>query len=147
MTNRKDKGHDETSIWSTSLTRLQTTNRPLPITQPRPTIAPLYVQNTQQPFQQESQRGSKNRTPKRSCHGPTLNAGESRGGQIHRWCKATGGRTFAKCTPRNKEMTRVPQKTHNTKGGTKTQPTTSFSLRRGVAHERTRNSLHGKGTR
>ena len=30
---RKDKGHNETSVWSTSLTRLQTTNRPLPITQ------------------------------------------------------------------------------------------------------------------
>jgi len=55
--------------------------------------------------------------------------------------------TFAKRTPRNKEMTRVPQKTHNTKGGTKTQPTTSFSLRRGAAHERRRNSLDGKGTR
>ena len=56
-TNRKDKGHDETSVWSTSLTRLQTTNRLLPITQTHPTIAPLRVQNTQQPFQRESQWG------------------------------------------------------------------------------------------
>ena len=55
--------------------------------------------------------------------------------------------TFAKRTPLDEEMTRVPQKTHNPKGGTKTQPATSFSLRRGVAHERTRNSLDGKGTR
>jgi len=56
--------------------------------------------------------------------------------------------TFKKCTPpRNKEMTQVPQKTHNPKGGTKTQPATSFSLRRELAHERTRNSLNKKGTR
>jgi len=55
--------------------------------------------------------------------------------------------TFTKFSPRNKEMTQVPQKTHNPKGGTKTQPTTYFSLRRGVAHERMRNSLQGKGTR
>jgi len=55
--------------------------------------------------------------------------------------------TFAKHTPRNKEMTRVPQKTHNPKGGTKAQPATSFSLRRGVAHERMRNSLDDKGMR
>ena len=54
---------------------------------------------------------------------------------------------FTKRTPRNKEMTQVPQKTQNPKGGTKTQSTTYFSLRRGVAHERMRNSLHGKGTR
>ena len=44
--------------------------------------------------------------------------------------------TFEKRTPpRKKEMTQVPQKTHNPKGGTKTQPVT-FSLRRGMAHER-----------
>jgi hypothetical protein len=55
--------------------------------------------------------------------------------------------TFAKHTPRNKEMTQVPQKTHNPKGGTKTQPATSFSLRRGVGHERTRNSLDDRGMR
>jgi len=55
--------------------------------------------------------------------------------------------TFTKCTPQDKEMTQVPQKTHNPKGGTKTQPTTYFSLRRGVAHESMRNSLHGKGMR
>jgi len=28
--------------------------------------------------------------------------------------------TFAKCTAQNKEMTQVPQKTHNPKGGTRT---------------------------
>ena len=54
---------------------------------------------------------------------------------------------FTKRTPRNKEMTQVPQKTHNPKGGTNTQPATSFSLRRGVGHERMRNSLDDRGMR
>lgn len=159
MTNRKDEGHDETTVWSTSLrgkqppqpndTRLQMTNRLLPITQTHPAIAPLRVQNTRQPFQRESQRGSKNQTPKRRgvVTGRHSMLEKAASHKYINGARPLEGGTFAKRTPRNEEMTRVPQKTHIPKGGTKTQPATSFSLARGVAHERTRNSLDGKGTR
>jgi hypothetical protein len=95
------------------------TNRLLPITQTHPAIAPLRVQNTQQPFQRESQRGSKNQTPKRSCHGPTLNAGESRGPQIHRWCKATRERDIRKAHTTKQRNDASPTKNPQSKGRNK----------------------------
>jgi len=43
----------------------------------------------------------------------------------------------------NETNTSPTKKPNNPKGGTKTRPTTSFSLRRVVAHERTSNTLLG----
>ena len=91
----------------------------LPITQTHPAIAPLRVQNTRQPFQRESQRGPKNQTPKRSCHGPTLNAGESREPQVHRRCKATRERDVRKAHATKRGNDASPTKNPQSKGRNK----------------------------
>ena len=51
--------------------------------------------------------------------------------------------TINRRTMKGLAITRSHKKPNNPKGGTKTRPTTSFSLRRAVAHERTSNTLLG----